>query len=764
MAAYLLALLIVFGALVVGTAVCRACGAGQGVAPAVGLATMIAVATLAIQLPGDAVTAAVIGLIVLCAFAVWLVRDGIGPINLGALAAALGAGALVSLQFLSANRIGIPGISVNNDTATHLLWVETLRSDLMAMLYPPNTGYPLGPHSLVAAIAQGTGASAADVLTGLLIATPVLLALTAEAVLRPAPLLLRAPAAALASLTYLMAAWFGQGAFKEPMMSLFLLAFALALGACLTARQRPRTLALVPVGLIIAGSLLTYSYLALAWLGIAGLLAIVATLWFRWPGRAGLVAAVRGSLLPIGVGVGVTIAATGVEIPRLWRYLNAVGSSPADGDGGIVSSALGNLIGPLAPGEMLGVWPAGDFRHVPDPHWYLLELRGLALVAAIGGALYLIQRRRASDLGLLSALGAGVTVWLLSDRGQSPYVTAKSMVIVSPVVALVMFRALLPTEWPHVSRVRVVAVGRIAVAGILAIAMLWSSETVLRGMSVESAEQRDGLEELRSTVRSGPTLFLGVDDHAGYRLRGVRLGYFAAGPPSPLPVTNRPEKPWSYGQPADWDSVDAQTLDRFRFVITVRSAFDSEAPSNFRLVKRNGLYEVWERTGPTRPRSTIESPDVPAVPLDCKTPKGRRISRGQGEAAVEAQPFVPLMTAISGLKLGDAAQAPITLPAGTWNLAANYMSMSPLRIMYGSTRVGVLPPNTDRPGPYWPAGKIVSDGHAQQIVVIAERESRLGATAFPAIITALVAVNAKGEKIVPLKRACNQYVDWYRTS
>jgi hypothetical protein len=764
MAAYLLALLIVLGALAVGTAVCRVCGADQRVAPAVGLATMIAVATLAIQLPGDAVTAAVIGLLVLGAFVVWLLRDGIGRIDLGALAAALGAGALVSLQFLSANRIGIPGISVNNDTATHLLWTETLRSDLMASLYLPNSGYPLGPHSLIAAIAQGTGASAADVLTGLLIATPVLTAVTAAAVLRPAPLLLRAPAAALASLTYLAAAWFGQGAFKEPLMSLFLLAFALALGACLTARERPRTLALVPAGLIIAGALLTYSYLALAWLGIAGLLAIAATLWFRWPGRAGLVATVRGSLLPIGVGVGVTIVATAVEIPRLWRYLNAVGSSPADGEGGIVSSALGNLIGPLSPGEMLGVWPADDFRHLPEQHWYLLELRGIALVAVIGGALYLIQRRRAADLGLLSALGAGVAVWLLSDRGQSPYVTAKSMVIVSPVVALVMFRALLPTEWPHIPRLRVVAAGRIALAGVLAIGVLWSTETVLRGMSVESAQQRDALEALRPTVRSGPTLFLGVDDHAGYRLRGVRLGYFAAGPPSPLPVTNRPEKLWSYGQPADWDSVDAETLDRFRFVITVRSPFDSQPPANFRLVKRNELYEVWERTGPTQPRSTIESPDVPAVPLDCKTAKGRRISRGQGEAAVEVQPFVPLMTGIAALKLGDAAQAPVTLPAGTWNLAANYMSMSPLRIMYGPTRVGVLPPNTDRPGPYWPAGKIVSNGHAQQIVVIAERESRFGATAFPAIITALVAVNDKGEKIVPLERACNQYVDWYRTS
>jgi hypothetical protein len=693
-----------------------------------------------------------------------VIRGGIGRIDLGAVLAALGAVALLSLQFLSAGRIGIPGVQVNNDTATHLLWVESLRSDVMATLYPPNSGYPLGPHSLIAALAQGTGASAADALVGLLIATPVLIALTAAAVLRPAPLLLRACAATLASVTYLAAAWFGQGAFKEPIMSLFLLAFALALGTILTARERPRPLALVPAGLILAGSLLTYSYLALAWLGIAGVLAITGTLWFRWPGRASVVTAVRGSLVPIGVGVGVAIVATAVEIPRLWRYLHAVGTSPANGTGGIDTSALGNLIGPLSPSELFGVWPVGDFRGVPEPHWYLLELKGVALVAAIGGALYLLQRHRARDLGLLSALGAGVALWLLSDRGQSPYVTAKSLTIASPFVTLVAFRALLPAAWPRLPRPRLVAAGRVAVAGVLAVGLLWSTEVILRGLPIESSQQRDQLEAMRATVRSGRTLFLGVDDHAGYRLRGVSLAYFPVGLPSHFPITSRPEKPWAYGQPADWDSVDAETLDQFRFVITVRSAFESEHPGNFRLVKQNDLYQAWERTGPTEPRSTIESADVPAVPLNCKTAKGRRISRESGEAAVEAQPFVPLMTGVAGLKLGGSFQVPIKLPAGTWNLAARYTSMSPIRIMYGPTRVGELPPNTDRPGPYWPAGRIVSDGHAQQLVVIAERESRFGGTAFPAGISALVAVSSKGEKMVPLSQACNQYVDWYRTS
>jgi hypothetical protein len=520
----------------------------------------------------------------------------------------------------------------------------------------------------------------------------------------------------------------------------------------------------VPAGLLVAGALLTFSYPALAWLGAAAVLATAATLWFRWPGHAGVVTTVRGALVPIAVGVGAAIVATAVEIPRLWRYLHTVGPSPADGSDGIDASALGNLVGPLPPGQVLGVWPAGEFRGPPQPHWYLLELKGVALVAAIGGVLYLIQRRNPRDLGLISALGAGVIVWLLSDRGQSPYVTAKSMTIVSPFVALVAFRALLPVAWPRLARPRTVALGRIAFAGLLAVGLLWSSEVVLRGLPVESSQQRDQLEALRSTVRPGRTLFLGVDDHAGYRLRGVRVGYFASGPPSPFPISARPDKPWVLGLPPDWDSLDARTLDRFRFVITVRSAFASAPPPNFRLVKQNGLYQVWERMGSTQPRSTIESADVPAVPLDCKTAKGRRIARKSGEAAVEVQPFVPLMTNVAGLPLGGSSQVPIQLPAGTWNLAARYTSTTPLRIMYGSLRVGGLPPNSDWPGPYWSAGRIVSDGHPQQLVVIAERQSRFGGSAIPASVAALVAVSDKGEKVVPLKQACGQYVDWYRMS
>jgi hypothetical protein len=760
MAPYLLALLIVVAALAVGLAVARACGADDATAPAIGLAVLTAVAALFIRLPGDAVTAAVVGTLVVLGVAVWYLRSGPGRPDLAMPLAAAGSFAIVSLQFLSASRIGMPGAQVNEDTAVHLLWAEGLRSDVMDHLYPSNPGYPLGPHALIAAIAQGTGATASNVLIGVLIATPALIAMTAAAVLRPVPVLWRVPAATFVSLTYLEASWFGQGAFKEPLMSLYLLGFAVGVGGVLAPGVRLRRGSLIPLGLIGAGALLTYSYLAIAWLGAAAVLAIIVTLVFRWPGRQAVVDGARAAIVPLAFGLGVAIVASAAELHRVWRYLHAVGSSPANGGGGIGSSELGNLTGPLPTGQLLSIWPSGDFRYAPPPHEFLTEIRAVALLVVVGGALYLLDRRR--HVGLLAGLGAALAVWLISDRGQSPYVTAKSLVILSPFVALVGLRALLPEAWPTVSRARLGVVARLAVAAVFVGGGLWSTEVALRGMPVESSAQSDQLEALRPLVQSGPTLFLGDDDYVGYRLRGTALGYLGIGFPSPLPVVARLEKPFTFGQPVEWDSFDAATLDRFTYVVSIRSPYISQPPANFRRIAATPLYEVWRRTGPTQPRSTIEPSNAPVARLDCSTPDGRRLSRRDGVAEIERHAPVTIATNAPGLGLGGAFPVGVTLPKGTWNLAFSYTSESPIRIMYGSTKVTTLGPNTDRAGSWWSAGSVVSDGRPQQLVAISERQSRFAGTTIPTLIAGIVAVSADGERQVLLKQACGRYIDWYR--
>ncbi len=762
MTAYLVALLIVSGAVILGRAACRACGANPGIAPAAGLAVLIALASLFVRLPGGATVAAVVCALAAVVAALWLARAGDLKPDWAAAAAGLMAAALTGLQFLSAGRVGLPGVSLNNDTAVHMLWAEGLRSDLMERLYASNPGYPLGPHSLMATIAQGTGIDMDSVLVGLLIALPVLFAILAAHVLRGVPALLRIPAAGFVGMTYLCAAWFAQGAFKEPLLALLLLGFAVGLGGLLDRGRRAGALAAVPLGLVVAASMLTYSYLAIAWLAVTTVLWVVLTVVLRRPNLGELAGAARAAVVPLLVGGAAVLVAVAVELPRMWNYVRALGPSPA-GEGGIGQEELGNLAGPLPLKEALGIWPTGDFRFPPPPDAFMLdELKLAMLVAVVGGAAWLLIRRR--DIGLVAVLGAAGIMVLLTDGRQSPYVTAKALVVLSPFIVLVALRALLPEGGlPPTLGPRLLAGARVGFAAILVGAGLWSTQLVLRGTPVESAEQREQLADLRPLLGSGPTLFLSVDDYAGWRLREMPAGYLGVGFPPPIAVATSPEKPYEYGSAPDWDSVDAATLDQFRFVVTARGPYRSSPPPNFRRVGATQLFEAWERVGPTSRRSSLDPVDGPAATLDCREdPEARMLSRRPGVAAI-----APASRMVTGglppLGPGSATSAPISLPRGPWRLAVKYTSSTTLRLQIGREIFHELPPNTNRPGSWWPGGTFRSKGRPESLVVVAERDGRLSTSAFPASISGIVATRPGAVRIVPLRRACGQSVDWYRT-
>jgi hypothetical protein len=765
MAPYLAALLLVVLSLLLGAALCRACAAPIALAPVAGLALLIALATAAVQLPGRATTAAIVVGAATVAAAVSLARSRLRPartLTVGALLAGAGAAAVTALPFLSAGQVGIPGVSLNNDTAVHLLWTDGLRSALTERLYPANPGYPLGPHSLFATLAQGTGFDAADALVGLLIATVVLFAMTAVGVLRGVPLVLRVPAAVFAAMPYLTAAWFAQGAFKEPLLALLLLGFALAVEGVLAPGAPLRRWSLIPAGVIAAACLLIYSYLAVAWLGVAAVGVVVLTALARRPRLVDLARSARAAAIPLVVGVGAALLAAAVELPRLVRYLGAVGTSPAAGDGGIGAAELGNLAGPLRRTEALPVWPTGDFRFPPPPDAFLYhELKWLMVVALIGGALFLLARRR--DAALLGASAAALVVWWLSDRGQSPYVTAKALVVLSPFVALVIVRALLPETLPAAWAGRGAWALRVAIAAAIVVAGFGSTQLVLRSSPVESSAQREQLDTLRPLVADGPTLFIGQDDYAPVRLNRMALGYVASGFPPSIGVATRAEKPFQYGNALDWDSFSAETLDRFRYVVAVRSPYASTPPPNFRLLDATPLYAAWERTGPTAPRETIESSDTPAGVLRCEgSARARAIARTPGVAAVERRAPAQLAGGLPPLGVGGATSIEVRLPKGLWRLAMKYTSPMPIRLAFDDVRLPQAPANTTRPGAWWPVGSWKSDGRAHTLLVVGERQSRLSATAFPASVSGIVAVPPGGDELIPLRQACGRLVDWYR--
>ena len=91
-------------------------------------------------------------------------------------------------------------------------------------------GYPMGPHAIVVGLDKGLGVSLVEGFTGLTVAVAVIAPLTAlTGVPRDRSPLRRAAAALLVGLPYLVASYFAQGAFKETMQALWVLAFILAL-------------------------------------------------------------------------------------------------------------------------------------------------------------------------------------------------------------------------------------------------------------------------------------------------------------------------------------------------------------------------------------------------------------------------------------------------------------------------------------------------------------------------------------------------------
>ena len=167
--------------------------------------------------------------------------------------AALLAALFAALPFIAADNIGILGVGlVNDDMASHLLLADWIREGFRPEPVLVDQGYPLGPHALVAGIGALLGASSIDVFAGLTLAIPALTALLAYSALDGLRAVPRVGAAALVALPYMAAAYLAQEAFKEPIIALFVLSWALLLPAVRGWRDA------IPLGLLAAGTVYVY--------------------------------------------------------------------------------------------------------------------------------------------------------------------------------------------------------------------------------------------------------------------------------------------------------------------------------------------------------------------------------------------------------------------------------------------------------------------------------------------------------------------------
>jgi hypothetical protein len=418
---YAAALAVCVAALAIGQAVIALCGHRRWswASGPVGLAILCAVCWGTVRLPGHGSISAIVVLVMLAASLAYLQGRGFWREAFGtgwpvAVLAAFGA----SLPFIVEGHFGILGTSFNPDMSQHLLAADQLAHGHSGQLI--RQGYPLGPHSIVVALNKGL-----DIVKGfggLSVAVAVLAPLTALAAFRDLRAVPRTAAALVVGLAYVVASYFAQGAFKETMLALFLLAFVLFLREAAREPSNSR-FRFVPAALIGVGAVYTYSFPGLLWLiGTAVVWGAVELALRRRPTPA----FTRSVLIAIGVLV-VLVA------PEIGRMIDFHKFETFDPNG----PGLGNLFGQVSPFEALGIWPSGDFRLAPGDG--AVPAVAYYLGAAFGTVLLLYgiwACRRKRETVVLSGLFVAALAYLAARVGGTAYTAAKAIEIAAPLCAL----------------------------------------------------------------------------------------------------------------------------------------------------------------------------------------------------------------------------------------------------------------------------------------------------------------------------------------
>jgi hypothetical protein len=511
--------------LTIGQAAIGLCGwrRWSWLSPALGLALVCAVCWGTVRLPGDGAlsAAAVAALGVASVPYLWgRLEDG-GEALAVAWPVAVVALLAASAPFIVEGHFGILGTSFNPDMSQHLLAADRLANGHSSELL--RQGYPLGPHAIVVALHKGLGIGLVQAFSGLTVAVAVLASLTsltAFSNLRPIP---RTAGALAVGLAYVVASYFAQGAFKETMQALWVLAFALSLREA-TRAWRDVPFRFLPAALLAVGSVYTYSFPGLIWLfGAVAIWAGIESVRGRSARRGP--APLRPALLSLLL-FAVLVA------PELGRMVDFQSFETFDPNG----PGLGNLFGQISPFEALGIWPSGDFRlapgdgAVPAVAYYLGAAFATALL--IHG---IVRCWRRGEHAVLAALAAAAVAYAAARAGGTPYTAAKAIEIAAPLAALTILLPLLDPSPGRLSRAAdkgAPLAPPVLVAGLFVLVVGACSALALANAPVGPTSYSPALTGMRPILGEDSTLVLAsdrlLDDQHGapfiaWELRGARV-------------------------------------------------------------------------------------------------------------------------------------------------------------------------------------------------------------------------------------------------
>jgi hypothetical protein len=765
---YLSAGIILLASLLIGRALLLAFGRRQAsfLEGAVGLALLLVVGAIAIRLPGHEVTFALIGGLLVLASAIFLIArtEGVLGHSFGlALPVALLALLAASFPFIATGQIGIPGVGLNNDMASHLIYAEWLLDP--SRLEPPGIqiGYPIGPHSIAATVATLLGTELQRGFIGLLVALPVLTAITSLAALRELPPARRILGALLVSSAYLTVSVLGIAGFKELIAGMFLLATALGLRE-IERSDDGRVAIVVGIAVMAAGMVAAYSYPGVIWLAVAiGIWIVAELLRARIDDGRGAASALIRRSRRIAIPALVVLLVLGLAmLPRAIDFLRS-------GAWETITETDSKLRFAVSPLESFGVWPSGDWLlSTTDLSSYWI-FGAIGIAALVFGVVWWVARR---DLAVPAALIAGVVVYLgtvippaldLFDVGK--YVQAKALVIPASLLMLIVVLALFSPGggWPK----RIFATVFVALAA-------YSSFLALRDMVVAPENRFAELSEFRDEIDGERVLSLTSDRFADYALRTAEV--YSPAFNAEYRVASQITK--SQRLPIDFDSVPARELNKFPYAVTTSAAYQSQAPPGWEVASETDSYVLWRRTGETPSIAILYEEARPGRVYRCKNPKiGAFLSAG-GQL-LTWQPRSVIAKRLywerdgdqdNALAPGEEASQEIVLPPGRWELSFQYVSPVTSVSVRAPGLEETLPSGVDaaipyRPdqGPYWPVDEIESEGETITVSVEADEASSLqkllGVDA-DAVIGNLSAVNLDGFRMASnATSSCGLFVD-----
>lgn len=766
------AALLVAAALALGQALLSLCGWRHWtwISGPVGLALLFVAAGLVASWGGraTAIVIAAAGLVAVSVMVLAMIRPGAADgVSGGALIAAALAALFASIPFIAAGDVGVLGVGlVNDDMASHLLLTDWIAERFRPEPVLIDQGYPIGPHALVAGISGLLGAGSIEVFAGLVLAIPALTALLAFAALEGLGRMARVLGSALVALPYMAAAYLAQEAFKEPIVALFLLAFALALPSVRSPREA------IPLGVLAAGTVYVYSFPGLAWL--AGTALAWAAIMLLRGGRT------AGSGPTVLVGLAALLVLCLPDLGRLLDFVNFRALDPDRANEG----GLGNLRGHLSPLEALGIWPTSEFRlpagagSIPAIVFY-----AGGLFAAAAFALALPRWIRRHGAAVPAALLTAAALYLVARAFGTVYTSAKALAIAAPLITLITLGGLLsdsrssregpgkflrrlrsrtartPADMDVKPPPRGLARALPTLAVVFGVAAAASSFLILRQAPVAPETHANELAEIRPLVQGEKLLFLGRDNFVLHSLRGSKPFTAVRNFYNPYYVEPNHELERVFSK-FDFDSLSGEDLARFRYVLATKAPYASGPPPGYTPVAETRSYQLWE-PGEHSPasREPAETDAEPGREGGCPSRRPSLVS------AFSDAPVLASEWSQTTVEDGEPATVELELPAGEWRLSLQYDATRPLTIS-AAGESATLPGNLDYRGsaPFWGVGLELAGGDTVEVTAEVERPplaGRLLGSNSVAHLGTLAATTAGRVEGVRAPDACRAYVDWY---